>query len=1060
MSGVILDSSRIRRLVVLPGLMGLGLGLLVALPAAGSEPPPLLNYQGVLRDASEAPLDGDHDMVFRFWSHETAGDEILVDTHDTLGGHPVTVSGGLFNAVLGGGVVSDGSGPGGFLTLKHVFRDYGDVWLEVEVDGEILAPRVQVLSAGYAVNADHLDGLDSTRLLRSDTSDQFTFGTLTIAGGTALQVDGDLQMNGSVSKATTDLVTNLNADLLDGLDSSAFAAASHGHAGSDITGPVGEASNADTLDGFDSGYFLNTSSTAQNKAGSLTVEETGVPEYAVTGVGLQGGGHFEDADDSGVAYLGAGDFGVSGRGNEAGGVFRDAGATGYAYVGIADDGIRSYGNNSGGLFVDLDQSGQAWVAFEDRGIDARGNFAGGYFADLDSSAYVFVASGDRGIEAYGSEMGGFFVDVDGSGFAHAGKGDRGIAALGNEMGGRFRDFDSTGEAYVGYGDRGIEAFGSETGGYFHDLDESGYAYAGHGHYGIEAGGSTAGGLFEETDGSGLAYIADGDRGVWGYGTVAGGYFKDSDNSGYAYIGNEEFGVKGFGDSAGGYFLDTDSSSYAYLGYSHFGVAGYGRVGGLFECLDGSAIARIAQDDDGIGAYGNNMGGRFLDLDSTGLAYVGYGDFGIYAVGSSAGAHFEDSDSSGYAFVGNGDFGIKGRGNAAGGFFEDLDSSGSAYVGYGSYKIQGTGSVSFVQNHPDDVSKVIVYHAPEASEVAVYTRGRARLENGMAHISLDETFRWVANPDLGLTAHLTPRGTREILAVESLSTSELVVIGSAGSDAEFDYMVWGLRIGFEEVSVVQEKTRQAYIPKMDDHRDRYARSPELRRFNALERFRAMATEMRGTDSAALDLSATEALRAAIQEYDPEIHGPLGERSEVPEAELERRAVDEALSPPAAVTPEGDTGQAAAPVLALTDRAGPESAGDDGIESSEQVLPAGATLFPVTEAVEPGDLLALDPERPGSLRRAASLADPSVIGIAAGESIDVEGALEAPVLGAGFASLKADASYGAVLAGDLLTSSPTPGHAMVAIEAPAGTVIGKALETLESGVGLIRVLVIPR
>ena len=41
--------------------------------------------------------------------------------------------------------------------------------------------------------------------MRSNTSDQFTFGTLTMAGGTALQVDGNLQMNGAVSKATSDL---------------------------------------------------------------------------------------------------------------------------------------------------------------------------------------------------------------------------------------------------------------------------------------------------------------------------------------------------------------------------------------------------------------------------------------------------------------------------------------------------------------------------------------------------------------------------------------------------------------------------------------------------------------------------------------------------------------------------------------------------------------------------------------------------------------------------------------------------------------------------------------
>ena len=38
-----------------------------------------------------------------------------------------------------------------------------------------------------------------------------------------------------------------------------------------------------------------------------------------------------------------------------------------------------------------------------------------------------------------------------------------------------------------------------------------------------------------------------------------------------------------------------------------------------------------------------------------------------------------------------------------------------------------------------------------------TRGSARLTNGEAHVVLGGTFALVANPDLGLTAHLTPRG---------------------------------------------------------------------------------------------------------------------------------------------------------------------------------------------------------------------------------------------------------------------------------------------------------------
>jgi hypothetical protein len=63
------------------------------------------------------------------------------------------------------------------------------------------------------------------------------------------------------------------------------------------------------------------------------------------------------------------------------------------------------------------------------------------------------------------------------------------------------------------------------------------------------------------------------------------------------------------------------------------------------------------------------------------------------------------------------------------------------------------------------------------------------------------------------------------------------------------------------------------------------------------------------------------------------------------------------------------------------------------------------------------------------------------------------------------VKADGSYGAIKVGDLLTTSATLGHAMKAqpvelggaeIYRP-GTIIGKALEPLNSGTGLIEVFV---
>jgi hypothetical protein len=55
-------------------------------------------------------------------------------------------------------------------------------------------------------------------------------------------------------------------------------------------------------------------------------------------------------------------------------------------------------------------------------------------------------------------------------------------------------------------------------------------------------------------------------------------------------------------------------------------------------------------------------------------------------------------------------------------------------------------------------------------------------------------------------------------------------------------------------------------------------------------------------------------------------------------------------------------------------------------------------------------------------------------------------------------KVDASYAPIEAGDMLTTAPTPGHAMKA-EDPLrtfGAVIGKALRSLPEGKGLIPIL----
>lgn len=124
----------------------------------------------------------------------------------------------------------------------------------------------------------------------------------------------------------------------------------------------------------------------------------------------------------------------------------------------------------------------------------------------------------------------------------------------------------------------------------------------------------------------------------------------------------------------------------------------------------------------------------------------------------------------------------------------------------------------------------------------------------------------------------------------------------------------------------------------------------------------------------------------------------------------------------------------------------------------------------ETVEPGMVLCIDPERPAGLRIASQAYDRTVAGVVSGaggvntglvlrqDGTDADGRHPVALTGRVYCWVDADAG-GPVEAGDLLTTSPTPGHAMrVDDHARAnGAILGKAMTGLESGRGLVLVLV---
>jgi hypothetical protein len=118
---------------------------------------------------------------------------------------------------------------------------------------------------------------------------------------------------------------------------------------------------------------------------------------------------------------------------------------------------------------------------------------------------------------------------------------------------------------------------------------------------------------------------------------------------------------------------------------------------------------------------------------------------------------------------------------------------------------------------------------------------------------------------------------------------------------------------------------------------------------------------------------------------------------------------------------------------------------------------------------GYVVAIDVDNPGELVISSRAYDRTVAGVVSGAGGVKPGMLMGqvgtaadgryPVALTGRVYVWVDASYGAVQPGDLLTTSNTPGHAMVVTDhdQAQGAILGKAMTSLPEGRGLVLVLV---
>lgn len=333
-----------------------------------------------------------------------------------------------------------------------------------------------------------------------------------------------------------------------------------------------------------------------------------------------------------------------------------------------------------------------------------------------------------------------------------------------------------------------------------------------------------------SQGSGTATITganSGGIGVFGDSSAGDGVHGHTTSGPAAGVAgvNDSFGAGVYGQSNGGgaglYGNGTATGDGVYgrgdgangvEGFSQFGTGvrgssgtGYG-VWGSSTTFDGVHGDTASNGNSGVAGVNSGQGNGVYGYSAGDPNSFDSGD-GVHAVGTA---------SCSGQFCGNGSYALQ------------VDGIGdfSNFVGIGG-DLNVIGSKNFVAPHPSDPSKQIAFAALEGPESGTYFRGTARLVGGYAEVDVPESFRLVT-AEQGLTVVATASGAPAAIACVSRSLEKVAFRGTA--DVEFDYVVHGVRAGFEAREAVQPN--RLFVPRrLSD--SRLAQLPEeaVRRLKA-------------------------------------------------------------------------------------------------------------------------------------------------------------------------------------------------------------------------------------
>jgi len=250
------------------------LGVLFLASASTAQIPQRINYQVMLTDDADQPLaDQSVQLVFRVYNVEAGGGQLWTETHNVA-----TNSIGVVSVVLGS-------------TNPLAISFDGPLWLQVEVDSEVLSPRRQLTSAPYALSAGGSGGGDGHSLDADDGSPD-----------DALYVDA----NGDVGIGTTSPQAELHVREELQVGSTATLGRLEVHGGSAANGAIrleGEGTDGGSIyiDGGMGSTYVTLGPTDQSGGGGRLI--LGKNSEGTTGVLLEG--NYNDNEEPGLLMIGS-----------------------------------------------------------------------------------------------------------------------------------------------------------------------------------------------------------------------------------------------------------------------------------------------------------------------------------------------------------------------------------------------------------------------------------------------------------------------------------------------------------------------------------------------------------------------------------------------------------------------------------------------------------------------------------------------------------------------------------------------------------------------------------